>query len=76
MPWNRNPTDKALNTSLDISPESESTLKQIAGLRQVWRHITAHILFPGFPSYLAYQASLAQQTQIQQAASESKWIFI
>ena len=29
-----------------ISPESESALKQIAGLRQVWRHIIAHMVYP------------------------------
>ena len=38
----RNPTDKALNSSLDISPESVPTLNQISGQHQVWRYITAH----------------------------------
>ena len=38
----RNPTGKALNTSLDLSPKSKPALKQIAGQRQVWRHITIH----------------------------------
>ena len=38
----RNPTDKALSSCLDISPQSEPALKWIAGLCQVWRHITVY----------------------------------
>ena len=36
------PIVKALNSCLDISPKSELVLKQIAGLHQYCRHITAH----------------------------------
>ena len=38
----RNPIDKALNSSLDISPELEPALVLITGLCQVWRHITVY----------------------------------
>ena len=38
----RNPNNKALNSYLDIRPKSEPTIKQMAGLHQVWRHITVY----------------------------------
>ena len=40
----RNPTDKALSSCLDISPELKPTLKWIAGLHQVWRYITMYTI--------------------------------